>query len=97
MTTLSKTFLTIAIVGLTAGTIVAACGDNVSPTLTVVLPFGAIAFGLFLIAFILEKEVAIYDQEQAAKFASQGNTAPAPDKKEIDAHPKTLQRKEQTV
>ncbi|HTV42087.1 MAG TPA: hypothetical protein VMF08_16070 [Candidatus Sulfotelmatobacter sp.] len=68
MTTLSKILLTIATTGLAGGSVVAFYGDNASPVaLAVVLPLGAVAFGMFLIVFMLEKEVASYDQEQALK------------------------------
>lgn len=80
MTILSKTFLTVAIGGLTLGSIVAYYGESASPTvLAAVLPLGAVAFGMFLIVFMLEKEVASYDREQAMKVeAPQCSTAPAP-------------------
>lgn len=80
MTGLSKTFLTVAIGGLTLGSIIASCGESASHVvLAAVLPLGAVAFGMFLIVFMLEKEVASYDREQAMKEeAPQCNTAPAP-------------------
>lgn len=76
MTTLSKLLLTVAIFGLAAGSIVASRGVGGHPTLAVLMPMGAIAFGLFLIVFILEKEVAMYDQEQAQKMQWLQATAP---------------------
>ena len=67
MTTLSKTLLTVTVVGVIAGIIIDASGFNVNPSLTVVLPFGAVAFGLFLISFMLEKEVMLFDADEIQK------------------------------
>jgi hypothetical protein len=99
MTLLSKIQLTVAAGGLTLGSFVADYGDNANPlALTAALPLGAIAFGMFLIAFALQKEVAIYDREQAMKMqAPQRDTAPALKKKEISSQPTAVQLKEKTV
>ncbi|HXC35261.1 MAG TPA: hypothetical protein VNV43_05260 [Candidatus Acidoferrales bacterium] len=99
MTTLSKILLAVAIVGLTGGIIVACYGENVSPlVLTLVLPLGAVAFGLFLIVFALQKEVSIYDQEQAMKGpAPKCNTAVAPKKSESSSRPTAGQLKEKLI
>ena len=67
MTTLSKILLTVAVTGLAGGSIIDSYGNLSNPAWTAVLPLGAIAFGLFLIVFMLEKEVAAYDKEQAEK------------------------------
>jgi hypothetical protein len=80
MTTLSKILLTVAISGLTAGCVIASLETLASPMLAAVLPLGAIAFGMFLIVFMMEKEVAKYDEEQASKMpcAQSNAAAPAP-------------------
>lgn len=82
MTVLAKALLTVAVAGLAVGSIVASYGDNASPVaLTAVLPLGAVAFGMFLIVFVLQREVAVYDREQAVKRpASQCDIAAAPKK-----------------
>ena len=67
MTVLSKTLLAVAVTGLTGGIIIDSRGFLANPALSVVLPVGAIAFGLFLIVFMLEKEVALFDIEQKKK------------------------------
>ena len=99
MTILSKTLLTVAIGGLTLGSIVACCGDNANPVaLAAVLPLGAVAFGLFLIVFMLEKEVASYDREQATKGpAPQCNAAPAPKTEINHLRPTAVQLKERII
>ena len=40
---------------------------NAPPTLTLVMPVSAIAFGMFMITLVLEKEMAGFDAEEAAK------------------------------
>jgi hypothetical protein len=69
MTTLSKILLVVAVVGLTGGILIDLHGVNARPWLAAVLPLGAIASGLFLIVFMMEKEMAEYEKEQRAKLA----------------------------
>ena len=54
--------------GLVAGSIVDFGGFNLNPAWTVALPFGAVAYGLFLISFMLEKEVAKFDEDQSKEL-----------------------------
>jgi hypothetical protein len=68
MTTATKSFLTVSVIGLTAGAIVDFCLTTVNAMWTVALPVGAIFLGLFLISLILEKEVAAFDAEETQKF-----------------------------
>jgi hypothetical protein len=67
MTTATKTFLAVSVTGFAVGGIVDFCLAKVDPMWTVALPVGAIFLGLFLISLVLEKEVALYDAEQAGK------------------------------
>jgi hypothetical protein len=78
MTTLSKVLLTVAITGLVAGSVIASLDTLASPMLAAVLPFGAIASGLFLIVFMMEKEVAKYDEEEGLKMQRYQSNAAAP-------------------
>jgi hypothetical protein len=89
MTTLSKILLTVAITCTAAGSVIASLDTLASPTLAAVLPLGAIAFGMFLIVFMMEKEVAKYDEEQATKMQRyQSNAAaPLPDRKPVPQGP----------
>lgn len=80
MTTATKTFLAVSVLGFIAGGIVDFSGLNVNPMLTVILPVGAISFGVFLISLILEKEVALFDEEQKKKLALIRQHKPGPDK-----------------
>ena len=58
MTALSKTLLSVSVTGFVAGSIIDFGGFNLNPVVTVALPLGAVFFGLFLISFMLEKEMA---------------------------------------
>lgn len=68
MTTLSKTLLAVSVTGFAAGSIIDFGGFNVIPELTAVLPLGAVFFGLFMIALMMEKEMAEFDEEEAGKM-----------------------------
>lgn len=68
MTTLSKTLATISTTGFLAGGLVDFGGFNLNPAWTVALPLGAICFGAFLISFMMEKEMAAFDEEESRKL-----------------------------
>jgi hypothetical protein len=68
MTTLSKNLLAFSVTGLAAGSIVDFGGFNLNPAWAVALPVGAICYGLFLISFMLEKEVAKFDADEAKEL-----------------------------
>ena len=90
MTTLSKVLLTVAVAGLAGGSIIDFYVTKANPALLAVLPLGAIAFGLFLIAFTLEKEMAKYDKEQSQKTPLlQRNDTPGPRPPPSAAAPQT--------
>ena len=80
MTTLPKILLTVAVIGLAGGSIIDYHGVGERLFLTAVLPLGTVAFGLFLISLALEKEMAKYNEEQAAKFQQLqcNDTTPSP-------------------
>lgn len=98
MTTLSKILLTVAIGGLAGGSVIDCYFVKANPALAAVLPLGAIAFGLFLIVFMLEKEIAQYDEEQAQKMQLlQRNTAPARLQPNPFTPPLAVQLKEKSI
>ena len=98
MTTFSKTLLTVAATGLAGGSIIDFHGVAASPILAAVLPLGAVGFGLFLIVFMLEKEAAKYDDEQAKKLPlCQRNAATPVVTQKPDAHPAIVLLKEKTL
>lgn len=98
MTTLSKTLLTVALTGLAGGSVIDFhYNASANPSLTVILPVGAIASGLFLISLMMEKQTAIFDREQAEKLETLHRNASPPAIKE-DTNPCaiTAQRQEKT-
>jgi len=68
MTKLSKILLSVAVIGISAGCVIASIGVHDRPWLAAFLPLGAVSLGLFLIVFMLEKEMAKYDEEEAMKL-----------------------------
>lgn len=99
MTALSKTLLTVAAIGLAGGSVIDFYYNaDVNPSLTAVLPLGAIAFGLFLIVLVLQKEVALFDIEQKKKLQSLPvNAATAKPNKNTTSQPYIVQLKEKTL
>ncbi len=79
MTKLTKTFLVLGLAGFLAGGAIDAIGTNVDPKWTVVLPLGAVFFGLFLIFLMLQKEMAAFDREESARMQLMPLAGPAPD------------------
>jgi hypothetical protein len=66
----TKTLLGLAIFGITVGIFfVSGALKTDNAAFFVVLPTGAIFFGLFLISLVLEKETALFDEEQEECFA----------------------------
>lgn len=69
MTTLSKTLLIISAIGFAVGSVVAfgnIATNNVG--LLMAMPLGAIAFGVFLISLMMEKEMKQFDHEVAERI-----------------------------
>ena len=64
----TKFYLVISLVLAVAGLIVkyAVTKPGEAPYLFVMLPTGAVLFGMFLVARLLEKECGVWEQEQAA-------------------------------
>jgi hypothetical protein len=68
MTTLPKICLAISAAGFVTGGIIDFGGFNLISAVTVLLPLGAVFFGMFMIALIMEKEMAKFDEETAGKL-----------------------------
>jgi len=83
MTKVSKILLAVSVTGFAAGGVVDFGGFSVIPQLTVALPLGAVFFGLFMIAFMMQKEMAKFDEEQSEKLQldQRDTAAPAPAQK----------------
>lgn len=69
MKTATKISLAVSVIGFVAGSIVDFGGFEVNPMLMVILPVGAIFFGMFLISLVLENEVAKFDDEHTQRLA----------------------------
>lgn len=67
MTTISKGLLVISVTGVLSGSMVDFGGFKMNPAWTVLLPFGAVAYGLFLISYMLESEAAKFDEDETKK------------------------------
>jgi hypothetical protein len=65
MTILTKSLLVVSVTGFVVGSIIDFDIFKVNPSWTVVLPFGAVSLGLFLISLALEKEAAKFDVDEA--------------------------------
>jgi hypothetical protein len=70
MTKLPKFFLIVSLVSFALGAVVCVGDLDLHPSWAVAVPVGAIFFGLFLIAYMLQGEVAKFNEE-AAKNAQQ--------------------------
>ena len=68
MSKITKTLLTLSVTGMVFGTafVTGLLGMENVVSLYVVLPLGAVFFGLFLISLVLEKEDALFDKDQRA-------------------------------
>ena len=81
-----------SVTGLVAGSIIDFGGFDLNPAWTVALPFGAIAYGLFLISFMLEKEVATFDADEAKEWQLiQANYPASASKRKPTAQPILIQ------
>src|SRR5947199_7611623 len=62
MTKLPKFFLTVSVTAFAVG-FATVSSNNIAPAWAVAMPIGAIFLGWFLIAFMLQNEVAQFDEE----------------------------------
>ncbi len=83
MTTLPKICLAVSAAGFAAGGFIDFGGFNVVPALTVLLPLGAVFFGMFMITCMMEKEMEKFDEETAGKLRliECSSVTPAPPQK----------------
>ena len=72
MTKTTKTLLTLGISGLALGMAIDSGLVDVTnaSALCVLLPLGAVFFGMFLLSKVLEKETAAFDQERRVALAA---------------------------
>jgi hypothetical protein len=68
MAILTKILLAISSVASVAGGILDFGRFKINPSLTIMLPMGAVFFGMFLISFMMEKEMTKFDEENILKY-----------------------------
>ena len=69
MTKTTKILLAICITTSVLGGLLDFATIKIVPCLAVLLPLGAVFFGMFLISHMMEKEMAKFDEENALKYA----------------------------
>src|SRR5438552_14312444 len=76
MKKLPKFFLTVSVTAF-AVAFATVAGDSLAPAWAVAMPIGAIFLGWFLIAFVLQNEVAQFDEEARLRSELMKRHAPA--------------------
>ena len=76
MTKLPKAFLAVSLTAFAVGSVVTFGSPEIPVGWTVGMPVGAIFFGLFLVTFMLQKEVARFDEEELRRLELAAPTAP---------------------
>ena len=76
MTKLPKFFLTVSLAAFALG-FATVSGNNIAPAWAVAMPMGAIFLGWFLVAFMLQNEVARFDEETRLRSDLVKQHAPA--------------------
>jgi len=61
--------LTVSCAAFAAGSVAAFGNPEIPVGWTVLIPLGAVCFGLFLVTFLLQKEVASFDEEERVRLA----------------------------
>ena len=79
MTRIPKVLLAVSLTAFAVGGVAAFGNFEIPVGWTVAMPLGAVGFGLFLVTFLLQKEVARFDQEERARLelAERGASKPA--------------------
>ena len=68
MTRIPRALLAVSLTAFAVGSVVTFGSSEIPVGWTVAVPVGAIFFGLFLVAFMLQKEVARFDEEERARL-----------------------------
>ena len=68
MTRIPKALLAVSLTAFAVGSVVTFGSPDIPVGWTVAMPVGAIFFGLFLLTFMLQKEVASFDEEERARL-----------------------------
>ena len=68
MTTIPRALLAVSLTAFAVGSVVTFGSPEIPVGWTVAVPVGAIFFGLFLVVFMLQKEVAEFDEGERARL-----------------------------
>jgi hypothetical protein len=90
MNKLSKRLLAISLTAFFVGFVSVCGGDLIPVSLSVGMPTGAIFLGLFLVAYILQGEMAKFDAEEQSRLALAQRYAEAPSERRPAAAPKRV-------
>jgi hypothetical protein len=92
MTKTTKVLLLLALAGLVSGLLFVSGSLNSGGlvALHVLLPMGAIFFGLFLLSKMLEKETAQYDEEQRANMEAASHGQEPTQSTRVESSPAAL-------
>ena len=69
MTRIPKVLLAGSLAAFAVGSVVAFGNPEIPVGWTVAMPVGAVGLGLFLVTFLLQQEVARFDEEERARLA----------------------------
>ena len=87
MTRIPKVLLAVSLTAFAAGSVVVFGIPEIPAGWTVAMPLGAVSFGLFLVTLMLQREVALFDEEERARLELAGHhTARPADADAISVH-----------
>jgi hypothetical protein len=72
MTRIPKMLLAVSLTAFAVGSVAVFGNFEIPVGWTVALPFGAVCFGLFLVTFLLQQEVARFDEEECTRLELAG-------------------------
>ena len=78
MTRIPKVLLAVSLTAFAVGSVVTYGNPEIPVGWTVAMPLGAVCFGLFLVTFMLQREVARHDEEERARLALAEHCAAKP-------------------
>jgi hypothetical protein len=79
MTRIPKAFLAVSLTAFVLGSVVTFGSPEIAVGCTVAMPLGAVFLGLFLVTFMLQKEVAQFDENERARLKLAERHAGGPD------------------
>jgi hypothetical protein len=68
MTRIPKVLLAVSLTAFAVGSVVTLGNPEIPVGWTVAMPVGAVCFGLFLVTFLLQQEVARFDEQESARL-----------------------------